>query len=275
MLICQLTDLHIVPEGTLAYGRVPTNQMTACAIDRIRALSPEPDVVLVTGDLTNCGRPEEYRLLSEQLARLRQPVFVLPGNHDRRENLLDGLRQLLPGTLRGSKITYAVDEFPVRLVMLDTVVPGHGHGELDAVSLAWLDETLRSQPGKPTIIAMHHPPFLCGIEHMDEIALRDPEPFAQMIARNPQIERIICGHHHRPVIVRFAGTIASIAPSVAHQVKLNLTPGAAGMFVMEPPAFQLHRWTEETGLVSHTAYVDKFNGPYPFTMEPDYPGQIL
>jgi Icc protein len=63
--------------------------------------------------------------------------------------------------------------------------------------------------------------------------------------------------------VRFAGTVASVCPSPAHQVALDLAPDAADDFIMEPPAFQLHRW-DGTTLVTHTAYIGEFDGPYPF-----------
>ncbi|HEX2526584.1 MAG TPA: phosphodiesterase [Geminicoccus sp.] len=271
MLICQLTDLHVVPNGRLAYGRVATNSMVARAIDRVASLQPQPDVIIVTGDLTDCGREEEYRLLAGMLERLAPPVLVVPGNHDRRENLQAILPRHL-GRLDGSLLHHVVEDFPVRIVMLDTVVPGHGHGELDAASLGWLEARLAEQPGKPTILAMHHPPFTSGIGHMDEIGLRHPERLAAVVARHPQVERVVCGHHHRPMTMRFAGTIASIAPSVVHQVDLDLRPGSAAGFVMEPPAFQLHHWIDGSGLVSHTVYVDLAEGPYPFNADPDYPG---
>jgi Icc protein len=274
LLICQLTDLHLVPDGALAYGRVPTNAMVARGIDRVLSLDPAPDVVVVTGDLTHAGRLEEYRVLAGQLARLPQPVFVVPGNHDRREELREELGHLLPADTQGQRLHHVVEDFPVRLIMLDTLVPGHAHGELDAGSLDWLEARLCEQPAKPTVIAMHHPPFHCGIEHMDRIALFNRESFAVVIARHSQVERIICGHHHRPIMVRFAGTTASISPSLVHQVELNLNRDAIGMFVLEPPAFQLHRWTPETGLVSHTAYVDAPDGAYPFLDEPDHPGKL-
>ena len=156
--------------------------------------------------------------------------------------------------------------------MLDTVVPGAGHGHLNAEQLRFLDRTLAAAPDKPTIVAMHHPPFLCGIAHMDRINLHNAEEFAAVIARHAQVERIICGHHHRPIVTRVAHAIASIAPSVAHQVELALDPHAPSTFVFEPPAFQLHRWTPAGGIVSHTVYVEHFPGPYPFITDPDYPG---
>ncbi len=165
-----------------------------------------------------------------------------------------------------------MDDYPVRLVMLDTLVPGAGHGELGPEQLEFLDQALAAAPDKPTIVGMHHPPFACGIAHMDRINLRNIPDFAAIIARHHQVERIICGHHHRPIVARLAHAIASIAPSVAHQVEMTLNPHNSGAFNFEPPAFQLHRWTAADGIVSHTVYVEEFPGPYPFVNDPDYPG---
>ena len=111
---------------------------------------------------------------------------------------------------------------------------------------------------------MHHPPFETLIGHMDEIGLEGSAALAKIIARHPQVERILCGHLHRPIQFRFAGTIASTCPSPAHQVALDLAPDAASQFKMEPPAFQLHAWKKGLGVVSHTAYIGDFAGPYPF-----------
>jgi 3',5'-cyclic AMP phosphodiesterase CpdA len=121
------------------------------------------------------------------------------------------------------------------------------------------------------MIAMHHPPFVCGIEHMDRINLANSGAFAAVVARHTQVERIICGHHHRPVFARVAGAIASIGPSVAHQVELALRPQVDGALVLEPPAFHLHRWTPEAGFVTHHAYIDDHPGPYSFVDCPSSP----
>ncbi len=168
---------------------------------------------------------------------------------------------------------YAVEDYPVRLIMLDTVVFGSAHGELRDSQLAWLDLTLAAAPDKPTMIGMHHPPFGCGIAHMDKIALREPEAFAAIVARHSQVKRIVCGHHHRPIFAQLGQAIVSIAPSVAHQVELAFDPADKGAFTFEPPAFHLHRWTHEDGIVTHMAYVENFPGPYPFVSHPDYPGR--
>lgn len=274
MLICQLTDLHVRPVGKSANRVIETNMFAERAFRVVARLSPRPDVVVITGDLTECGLDEEYANLTALLRKfLPLPTFVIPGNHDRRGNFREGLRHL-PGVVSDPHyVQYAVEDYPVRLVMLDTLVPGAGHGELRGEQLEFLDRTLSAVPEKPTLIGMHHPPFACGIAHMDRINLHNTPAFAAIIARHRQVERIICGHHHRAIVAQVAHTIASISPSVAHQVQMTLDPHDPGAFLFEPPAFQLHRWTADTGIVSHTVYVEDFPGPFPFLTDPDYPGK--
>ena len=273
MILAQLTDLHCVARGRPAMGRCETNMLTERALLAVRAFRPAVDAMLITGDLTDNGLAVEYAELSAILARTAEvPVYVIPGNHDRREGVKAGLAHL-PGVLEHTHfVQYVVENLPVRVVMLDTVVPGAGHGELCAERLAWLDATLAAAPERPTLIGMHHPPFVCGIRHMDKINLRDIDAFTAVIAKHPQVRRIVCGHHHRPITVSVAHAIASIAPSVAHQSALDLFSDAPGMWKFEPPAFQLHLWLNGA-IVSHTAYVESYEGPFPFMIDPEYPGK--
>lgn len=274
MLICQLTDLHVRPVGKPSNRVSETNTFTERAFAAVAAFTPRPDVVILSGDLTECGLPEEYANLAWMIGRyLPMPVFVIPGNHDRRETLRAALAHLPGVSADPVHVQYTVEDYPVRLVLLDTVVPGYGHGELRPEQLEWLDRTLAAVPDKPTLIAMHHPPFLCGIGHMDKINLQNAPAFAEVIGRHRQVQRIICGHHHRPIVAGVAQAIASICPSVGHQVALSLHPDDPAVFVFEPPAFQLHHWSAGNGFVSHTAYVERFPGPFPFVADPDYPGK--
>jgi Icc protein len=273
MLICQLTDLHVRPPGLAANRVSETNMLTERAFRMVAAFTPRPDVVIITGDLTECGLEAEYANLSAMLGRtLSMPVYVIPGNHDRRDNLRTGLAHLPGVTADPEYVQYAVEDHPVRLIMLDTLVPGASNGELSDMKLQWLDRTLATQPTKPTLVGMHHPPFATGIPHMDRIALLNPGTFRTVIARHRQVQRIVCGHHHRPIVGQCAHAIVSISPSVAHQVELTFDPSAPGTFNFEPPAFQLHIWHETTGFVSHTVYTDSYNGPFPFITDPAYPG---
>ena len=263
MLLCQITDTHIKAEGKLAYGIVDTAGFLERCVAHVLKLPQQPDAVIMTGDLVDYGRADEYALLRELLAPLTMPLYLLPGNHDERAQLRASfpdhpyLHQWPPF------VQYAIDDLPVRIVALDTVVPLQGGGQLCAERLAWLDRTLAARPGVPTVVAMHHPPFVTGIGHMDKVGLEGIEPLRAVIARHPQVERVIAGHLHRPITVRFGGTVASTCPSPAHQVVLDIAPDARDDYILEPPAFQLHWWNGST-LVTHTAYIGEFDGPYPF-----------
>ena len=230
-------------------------------------------MVILTGDATDCGLDAEYALLSEFLGRLPMPVYAVPGNHDRRDAMREAFKDggFLPE--RG-ELNFAVETRPVRLIGLDSLVPGESHGALTPATLDFLDRTLAAGRDVPTLVFVHHPPFACGIGHMDRIRLLDGADRLEAILRaNPQVERLVTGHHHRPVQVRFGGTICQIAPSVAHQVVLDLREDAPSCFVLEPPAFLLHQWVDGTGLVTHTAAVDRAPGPFPFVLPDDYPGR--
>ena len=148
--------------------------------------------------------------------------------------------------------------------MLDTLLPGHDGGALRAARLAWRAATLADGHDRPTVIAMHHPPFRCGIGFMDDLNLDGAALLAAVIAGYPNIERVLCGHVHRAVQTRFAGTIASTCPSTAHQIALDLRHAAAAAYMLEPPGFQLHRRTANDGLVTHTASVGPHPGPFQF-----------
>lgn len=264
MLIAQLTDLHIKPPGRIAYGVVDTAPMLRAAVSSVLALRPAPDVVLLTGDLTDAGLPEEYALLRQILAPLRCPVYAIPGNHDARAAMRAGFADHRYLPIGEGFIQYVIDDHPVRLVGLDSVIPGDAAGELCAARLAWLEAVLAAAPSRPTVLFLHHPPFDTGIAHMDKIGLAGAAAFADLVKRHPQVERVLAGHLHRSIQTRWAGTLASTAPSSAHQVSLELAPDAAASFALEPPGYQLHLYTPGIGIVSHTVTIGSFPGPYPF-----------
>ena len=265
-LLVQLSDTHIRLPGQLAYRRVDTSALLAQAVASVLALAQAPTAVVVTGDLTDFGRPDEYAQLRKLLLPLACPVYLMPGNHDDRA----ALRHAFPEHpwLRESGdafLQYAVDLGGLRLVAIDTTVTRAPHGELDGARLAWLAATLAEDRTTPTIVAMHHPPFATFIGHMDEIGLQQGgRELAAVIADHPQVERIVCGHLHRSIQARFAGTIAMTAPSTAHAVALDLASDAASEFAMQPPGFLVHAWSPTGGVVSHLAFSGAFDGPYPF-----------
>jgi 3',5'-cyclic AMP phosphodiesterase CpdA len=238
--------------------------MARAAIDAVLALDPAPDAVLVSGDLAYDGLPADYAALAAELGRLPMPVRVIPGNHDRRQPFRAALGAWIPAGPAGERVTYATLVGDVRVLALDSTIPDEPGGALGAEQLGWLDRELAREPRRPALVMLHHPPFACGIAHMDRIRCADGDALADVIARHPAVERVICGHVHRAIQMRFAGTIASICPGTAQQVTLDLRPEAPPSFHLEPPSFHLHAWIEGTGLVTHQAFIGRAPGPYPF-----------
>jgi Icc protein len=262
MLIAHITDTHVQLPGKLAYRRVDTGQMLRACVDALMRLDPQPDLIVHTGDLTDFGLPDEYAHLKAALAPLKAPVLAIPGNHDEREAMRAAFAAEGYFPAQGF-LHYAVERGPLRFVGLDTLVPGQGGGELCAARLAWLDATLAEKPGMPTVILMHHPPFLTGIDHVDRVGLWGRDGFADVMRRHAQVEAILCGHVHRIMRATVGRRAVMTGPSAAHQVALDLRPESPPAFVMEPPGYLLHRW-DGGALVSLAAVLGEWPGPFPF-----------
>lgn len=269
-IIAQISDCHVGERGGAVDRRFRSGRHLAAAARHLMALDPRPDIVIATGDLVHDGQPEEYRHFASALAPLSMPLYLVAGNHDDR----DAMRAVfadhdhLPA---GPFLHYTIERHPVRLVLLDTVIPGETGGELCARRLAWLEERLKEEPARPTLVAMHHPPFLTGLAPFDRNrggrGLIGADPLGEVIARHPQVERIVCGHIHRPIATRWRGTTVSVAPSTSHQIELALGEERRLTLVEEPAAVDLHVWLPGGMLVSHRSYV----GDYPEVMSVDMP----
>jgi len=257
MLIAQISDMHLKAPGELLHGCIGTTDFLERAVAHVNALDPRPDIVIATGDLVDNGKPEQYANLKRTLAPLEMPVYLIPGNHDAREPLRAAFAEhgYLP---ESGYLQYTIEGLPVRLIALDTLVPGKDHGELCDERLDWLEARL-SEQDRPTLIFMHHPPFDCGISPFDGARLMKGDVrLAEIVRRHGNVERVMCGHVHRPIQVRWAGSVASIAPSTAHQATLDLRPGVGFSMTMEPPGLALHQWLPRTGLVTHVSYIGDY-----------------
>ena len=264
MLIAQITDTHILEPGELAFGLIDTSARLAACVTRLNALETPPDVVVATGDLVDSGSEREYRQLRRLLSPLRAPVYVIPGNHDSRTNLRQvfGEDGYIPDD--SPYLHYTVEDYPVRIVAIDTVIEGEAGGIVDELRLDWLATRLAEDRTRPTIVIMHHPPFATGIAHMDGMNCANADALAHVIEKNPQVERILCGHVHRAIQCRFAGTVAMIGPSTAFQVALDFDPDMPARWTDEPPGFALHYWRKGAVLASHICYVANPGPKRPF-----------
>ncbi len=266
-LLVQLSDLHIRAPGELAYRRVDTATHLRRAVQAVQRLPQAPLAVLLTGDLVDDGSVAAYAHLRELLAPLKCPLYPLPGNHDDREALRTAFPEQAEPQRPGPEgsVQYEVALPGLRLLVLDTVVPEASHGCLCPQRLAWLEQALARAPETPTLIAMHHPPFQTFMGSMDRIGLLQGAPeLAAVVARHPQVRRIVCGHLHRSAQCLWADTLVLTAPSTAHQTWLSLAPDGGDGWGREPPGFLVHAWQQGDDLVSHLAFCEAAEGPYRF-----------
>jgi 3',5'-cyclic AMP phosphodiesterase CpdA len=244
-LLVQLSDPHLGAD----WGGPDPDARLAAAVDAVLALPQQPDAVLVTGDLTDHGTDAEYARAVELLAPLNAAVHVLAGNHDARA----GLRRAfgLPGA-GDEPVQYGVDLGPLRLLVLDTTIPGEDAGALDDERLAWLDRELRAAPDAPTLLAMHHPPLATGVALWDELGLAaaDRAALEGVLDGHRQVRRIVAGHVHRTMATELAGRPVLAVPSTYVQVRLNFAATEIELAPSDPSGFAVHALVDG-GLVSH------------------------
>jgi 3',5'-cyclic AMP phosphodiesterase CpdA len=232
-LLVQLSDLHI---GGNENGVDPIPRLEA-VIEAVRSLPSKPEAALVSGDLTDDGAAENYRVARELLARLELRLHVLPGNHDDRGRLREAFG--LPG-VGEEPVNYSVEVAGLRLVLLDSNVPGQDPGDFPPAQLRWLDEELGAVPERPTLLAMHHTPLATGSREWDEINLHPAQrdALAAVVGRHPQLRAIVGGHLHRVAASALAGCPVLSAPSTYLQVRPDFHRDQIEW--VDPPGFALH-----------------------------------
>ena len=250
MILAQLTDTHIKSNRRKAYGRVDTAAMLDAAVKHINAFEPAIDVVLVSGDLTDRGEPEEFYALRESLKNISMPWHVIPGNHDDRCNFLEAFADHDYLEDSASFIHYIIDDYPLQLIGLDTTVDEKPYGFLPAKRLEWLDACLASEPEKPTLLFMHHPPFeVKESKHPWQYDNQESiELFGNALEGQTQVLRAFCGHSHRNANGFISDVPASCVPSVAIDVRLGSFPNSA----KTKPVYQLHTYKSRQGFFTET-----------------------
>ncbi len=251
MLVAQISDTHILSSGSDR----PAAELRADCLRRCVAdiNEQQPDAVVLTGDTVQHGRADEYALLRELLAPLAAPLYVIPGNRDDKDRMRSAFSDFNYLRADGEFLQYAVDDYEIRLVGIDSTLAGERKGRFCASRQAWLDATLREQPDSPTLLFLHHPPFDVGEHYVG--GYRQPgeaAALADIVARNPQVIGILCGHVHWPVSREWAGTQARIMPSVAVDVRKGVNEAELG----GRPIYLLHRLSRAGGLDSRPRTVD-------------------
>ena len=249
MVIAQISDTHILARSSVdAVGTSRAEDLRQCIADINRQAV---DVVVHTGDSVHHGTTEEYAHLREILRELKAPLFLTPGNRDKHAALRAMFDDLSYLPRDGDLFHYAVEDYPTRLIALDSVAAGERKGVFCAQRLSWLEETLAREPDRRTILFIHHPPFDIA-EHYQGGYRRpqDAEDLAALVSRHPQVDRLLCGHVHCFHREPWGGTVATTMPSVA----VDLRKGVDAAFGAAP-LYLLHVVSGDSGLISEPRVV--------------------
>lgn len=264
MFFVQISDLHIVEPGQKTHGVAPMAENLARCIEYINGMEPAPELVLITGDIADGASRVQTEYAADLLRQLRHPYYIIPGNHDDRGVLWSVFgKGAIPGRA-DEFLNYVVDLPGMRLIALDSVIAGKSGGQICACRNAWLDARLQEDANTPTVIFLHHPPCNFGVAETDFDGFLGAGEFADTVASYPDIAGVLCGHIHLTAHSPWAGTVVSTAPSMGMQLFPDFALRKPSQFLVEAPAFQLHKLEPDGRLITHTIRLQPVDGPHDF-----------
>jgi 3',5'-cyclic AMP phosphodiesterase CpdA len=250
MIIAQISDTHIALGTPDADQRIRDFEL---AVADINALDPAPDVIVHTGDIVHNGRQDEYAQAVATLAKARAPVYVLAGNKDNRANLRAAFAvggYLAPDS---NFIDYAIDDYPVRLIALDTLSSGSNKGDFCAERVRSLIDLIDAETVKPVAVFTHHPPFEVMVGP-DRLHFETPEIMSrlrQALQHSGRVVAVFSGHVHRPVAGHIGSIPAIVMPSIATTLRKGEYPGQ----MKTRPVYYVHRFDPSWGFATETRIV--------------------
>ncbi|GAA2247307.1 phosphodiesterase [Herbiconiux moechotypicola] len=223
--LLHISDTHLLAGGGKLYGSVASEELLRQVFDELEASGGRPEAIVFTGDLADKGEPDAYArlraIVEPAAARLGAQVIWVMGNHDDRAAFRAGLFGEVP-TDRAVDRVYDVNG--LRVITLDSTVPGHHHGEVTGDQLDWLAEELALPAAHGTILAMHHPPVPSVLDLAVSVELRDQKGLAEVL-EGTDVRSIIAGHLHYSTTATFAGIPVSVASATCYTQDLNVPVG--------------------------------------------------
>lgn len=256
MKFIHVTDTHLVEPGTLLYGLDPFERLKLCIAD-INRYHADAAFAIFTGDLAHWGAPAAYEGLKAALRNLVLPRHLLLGNHDDRVNFLAAF----PDSPRDADgfVQFTFDTPVGRFICLDSNEPRVSWGALCDRRRAWLKAELSRAGDLPVYLFIHHPPFGVGIKRMDEIALQEPEKFAEAVAAGRNIRHLFFGHLHRPIGGSWRGIPITTMRGTNHQVALDFAMEGVVPGSHEPPAYAVVFAEPDLTVVHFHDFLDRTN----------------
>jgi len=231
--LIHLTDPHLVAPDGRVHGLDPRARLKAC-LDHIGANHADADLCVISGDLSDSGRPESYDVLRALLDGFPLPVRLMLGNHDSRA----AFRAAFPDQpVDPDGFVQSVADLDAEcLVFLDTLDKGHLHGRLCDRRLAWLAARLGEAAGRPVSLFAHHPPLVVGLPHFAHIMLVDTAPLMDLLRRHGRVRHLFLGHLHMAVSGTMAGIPFTVGRGTCHQMQPSLDDPRA-IFVDGTPSY--------------------------------------
>ena len=219
-VVVHISDTHLLAEGEKLFGVIDARPPLALLMERLAESGTPIDALVFTGDLADRGEEDAYRELRELVepwaTTLGAQLIWVMGNHDDRETYSRVLMDSSP-TQEPQDAVYDIDG--LRIIALDTSVPGYHHGELTSAQLEWLRAELAAPAPHGTLLALHHPPIPTPIELMGLIELEDQAELASVIA-GTDVRGILAGHLHYSTFSTLAGVPVSVAAASCYNIDL-------------------------------------------------------
>jgi 3',5'-cyclic AMP phosphodiesterase CpdA len=223
--LLHLSDTHLLGDGRSLYGSVDAEIHLRQLLEQLEASEGRPEAIIFTGDLADKGEPDAYdrlrRMVEPVAARLGAQVIWVMGNHDDRGAFREHLFAEQPTTRPVDRV---YDVNGLRVITLDSSVPGHHHGEVTGEQLDWLAEELSTHAAHGTILAMHHPPLPSVLDLAVAVELRDQAGLAEVLLGS-DVRSILAGHLHYSSTGTFAGIPVSVASATCYTQDLNVPTG--------------------------------------------------
>lgn len=224
-VLLHISDTHLIGGDGPLYGDVNADARLGELLGQLDHSRVRPDAIVFTGDLADRGEPAAYRKLRHLVepfaACLGADLVWVMGNHDDRAELRRLLMDEVPSMAPLDHVRM-IDG--LRIVTLDTSVPGHHHGELRASQLAWLAEQLATPAPDGTILALHHPPIPSVLDMAVTVELRDQAPLGRVL-RGSDVRSILAGHLHYSTNATFVGIPVSVASATCYTQDLTVAVG--------------------------------------------------
>ncbi len=250
MIIAQISDTHIALDTSDAEQRI---RDFAATIADINALDSAPDVIIHTGDIVHNGRPDEYVQSVAILAKARAPVYVMVGNKDSRANLCEAFTTHGYLAANPDFVAYAIEDYPVRLIVLDTLSSSSNKGDFCRERIRNLIDMIDAETTKPIAVFMHHPPFevMVGPERLHFESRESMSALRQDLQHSGRVVAVFSGHVHRPA----AGHVGTIPATVMTSIATTLRKGDYPAEAEGRPIYYLHHFNPVRGFATETRIV--------------------